>query len=83
MITIYLFWTRLVIKREETNRVTNNIEIPPTTPDNLKNTLTTSAANTVSPKSNIALNNEKVLTSPDIKNEKAAAKHSSNLSNVS
>lgn len=78
-----LFQIRLVCKGEETNRVTNNIETPPTTPDSFKNTLTTSATNMVDgPKSTIALDDTKVFTGPKIKHE-AAPRHSSNSANVS
>ncbi|XP_032687284.1 uncharacterized protein LOC116851708 isoform X2 [Odontomachus brunneus] len=73
--------SKLVCKGEETNRVTNNIETPPTTPDSFKNTLTTSATNMVDgPKSTVALDDTKVFTGSNVKHE-AAPRHSSNSAN--
>ena len=63
-------------KGEETNRVTNNIETPPTTPDSFKNTLTTSAANPINPKSNVVSDDTKVCTGSNVKHE-TTTKHSS------
>jgi len=60
---------------EETNRVTNNIETPPTTPDSFKNTLTTSAATPVKPNSNLVSDDTKVSTGSNVKHE--TTKHSS------
>ncbi|XP_012224788.1 uncharacterized protein PRAS40 [Linepithema humile] len=68
--------SKLVCRGEETNRVTSNIETPPTTPDSFKNTLTTSAANPVNPKSNVVSDDTKVSTGSNIKHE-TTAKHSS------
>lgn len=83
VIMTHLFQIRLVCKGEETNRVTNNIETPPTTPDSFKNTLTTSATNMVDgPKSTVALDDTKVFTGSNVKHE-AAPRHSSNSANVS
>lgn len=83
LIMIHLLQIRLVCKGEETNRVTNNIETPPTTPDSFKNTLTTSAANTVdNSKSTVTLDDTKVFAGSNVKNE-AAPRHPSNSANVS
>ncbi|XP_025157781.1 uncharacterized protein LOC105189811 [Harpegnathos saltator] len=74
--------SKLMCKGEETNRVTNNIETPPTTPDSFKNTLTTSAANMVDgPRSTVALDDTKVFAGSNVKHE-AASKHSSNSANL-
>ncbi|XP_014480476.1 PREDICTED: uncharacterized protein LOC106747449 isoform X2 [Dinoponera quadriceps] len=73
--------SKLVCKGEETSRVTNNIETPPTTPDSFKNTLTTSAANMVDgPKSTVALDDTKVLAGSNVKHE-TAPRHFSNSAN--
>lgn len=83
LIVIRFFQIRLVCKGEETNRVTNNIETPPTTPDSFKNTLTTSAANMVDgPKSTVALDDTKVFAGSNINNE-AVSRQPSNSTNVS
>lgn len=66
---------------EETNRVTNNIETPPTTPDGFKSTLTTSAANIMNPKSNIIFNDTKVSSGPNIKHEATTKLSSKNTIN--
>lgn len=76
-----MFLIRLVCRGEETNRVTNNIETPPTTPDSFKNTLITSSANTVDPKSNVTLDDIKVFIGSNVKNE-AVIKNSPNSTNV-
>ncbi|XP_012539259.1 uncharacterized protein LOC118644154 [Monomorium pharaonis] len=60
--------SKLVCRGDETNKVTNNIETPPTTPDSFKNTLITSAA-TVNPKYNIIFNDTKVSSGPNVKHE--------------
>lgn len=74
---------RLVCRREETNRITNDIETSPMIPDNFKNTLTTSTDNTVNPKSNLIFNDMKISTDSNIKRE-ITIKHSSKSStNVS
>jgi hypothetical protein len=65
----FFFIIRLVCKGEETNKVTNNIETPPTTPDGFKSTLTTSAATTVNPKSNIIFNDTEVSSGQNVKHE--------------
>lgn len=67
---------------EETNRITNNIETPPTTPDNFKSTLTTSAANKMDVKSHVAVEDAEFFTDSNIKQE-AATRYSSGSSNVS
>lgn len=72
--------SKLVCRGEETNRVTNNIETPPTTPDSFKNTLITSSANTVDPKSNVTLDDIKVFIGSNVKNE-AVIKNSPNSTN--
>lgn len=79
----YLFITRLMCRREETNRVTNDMETSPIIPDSFKNNLTTSTTNTVNPKSNLIFNDMKVSTDSNIKHE-ITTKHSSKSStNVS
>lgn len=82
----YLFIIRLVCRREETNRTTNDIETSPMIPDNFKNTLTTSTVNTVNtvnPKCNLIFNDMKISTDSNIKHE-ITTKHSSKSStNVS
>lgn len=76
--------SKLVCKGEETNKVTNNIETPPTTPDGFKNTLTTSAATTVNPKSNIIFNDTEVSSGPYVKQETTIKDSSkSNINNES
>nr|XP_012137105.1 PREDICTED: uncharacterized protein LOC100878885 isoform X2 [Megachile rotundata] len=64
--------TRLICKGEETNRLTNNIETPPTTPENFTS-LTTSTTNTVNT-SQVISNETKVITGPNIK-QKTGAKY--------
>jgi len=64
-----------VCRGEEANRVTNNIETPPTTPDSFKNTLTTSAATPVNPNSNVMSDDTKDSTGTNVKHE--ITKHSS------
>ncbi|KYN02497.1 PREDICTED: uncharacterized protein LOC108774221 [Cyphomyrmex costatus] len=61
--------SKLVCRGDEISRVTNNIETPPTTPDGFKNIMTTSAASTVNPKSDIIFNDTKVSSSPNVKHE--------------
>ncbi|CAK9804895.1 hypothetical protein ANTPLA_LOCUS4245 [Anthophora plagiata] len=68
--------TRLICKGEETTRLTNNIETPPTTPDSFTTSLTTSTANTVNT-SQVVPNETKIITGPNVKHE-AGAKYSSN-----
>ncbi|XP_029040092.1 uncharacterized protein LOC114874712 [Osmia bicornis bicornis] len=65
--------TRLICKGEETNRLTNNIETPPTTPENFTTNLTTSTTNTVNT-SQVISNETKVITGPNIK-QKSGAKY--------
>jgi len=80
---LFFFIIRLVCRGDETSRVTNNIETPPTTPDGFKSIMTTSAASTVNPKSNIIFNDTKVSSSPNVKHE-TTTRHSSKSSiNVS
>lgn len=83
IIIAIFFLTRLVCRGEETNRVTNNIETPPTTPDGFKSTMITSAANTVNPKSNIIFNDTKVSSGPNIKHETTTRHYSKSTINVS
>lgn len=68
--------SKLVCRGEEINRVTNDVETSPIIPDNFKNTLTTSAANTVNPKSNLVFNDVKISTDSNVKHE-ITTKHSS------
>lgn len=82
IIVIFLFVIRLVCRGEETNRVTNNIETPPTTPDSFKNTLTTSAVNPVNPKSNVVSDDTKVSTGSNVKHETTIKHSSKNATNV-
>ncbi|CAK9825168.1 hypothetical protein ANTRET_LOCUS3233 [Anthophora retusa] len=69
--------TRLICKGEETTRLTNNIETPPTTPDSFTTSLTTSTANTVNTTSQVVPNETKIITGPNVKHE-AGAKYSPN-----
>ncbi|XP_071561024.1 uncharacterized protein [Temnothorax nylanderi] len=70
--------SKIACRGEETSRITNNIETPPTTPDGFKGSLTTStAANTVNPKSNIIFNDTKVSSGPNVKHETTTTGHSS------
>ncbi|KAL6428426.1 hypothetical protein ACFW04_008598 [Cataglyphis niger] len=71
--------SKLVCRREETNRITNDIETSSMIPDNFKNTLTTSTVNTVNPKSNLIFNDMKISTDSNIKHE-ITTKHSSKSS---
>lgn len=75
-----MFIIRLIYKREETNRVTNDTETSPMIPDNFKNnTLAISTDNTidtVDPKYNLILNDIKSSTNSNIKRE-ITTKHSS------
>lgn len=80
---VFFFIIRLVCRGEETNRVTNNIETPPTTPDGFKSTLITSAANTVNPKSNILFNDTKVSSDPNVKHDTITEHYSKSTINVS
>ncbi|XP_043262952.1 uncharacterized protein LOC122403478 [Colletes gigas] len=73
--------TRLISKEEETNRLTNNIETPPTTPDSFTTSLTTSTANMVNPMSQVISDETKIITGPNVKHE-AGAKYSPNNSLV-
>ncbi|XP_024892781.1 uncharacterized protein LOC112468177 isoform X2 [Temnothorax curvispinosus] len=68
--------SKIACRGEETSRITNNIETPPTTPDGFKGSLTTSTANTVNPKSNIIFNDTKVSSGPNVKHE-TTTRHSS------
>ncbi|XP_053978077.1 uncharacterized protein LOC128876022 isoform X1 [Hylaeus volcanicus] len=70
--------SRLISKGEETSRLTNNIETPPTTPDSFTTSLTTSATNMVNPTSQIISNETKIVTGPNVKHEAAGAKYSPN-----
>ncbi|XP_011637217.1 uncharacterized protein LOC105427247 isoform X2 [Pogonomyrmex barbatus] len=72
--------SKLVCRGDETNRVTNNIETPPTTPDSFKSTLTTSATDSVTPKSNIIINDTKI-PSPNIKHETITKSSSKSITN--
>lgn len=77
--------SKLVCKREETNRVINDIETSPMIPDNFKNTLTTSTADTVNPKSNLVFNDMKISTDSNVKREittKQSSKGSTNNENT-
>ncbi|KYM78135.1 hypothetical protein ALC53_11424 [Atta colombica] len=71
--------SKLVCRGDETSRVTNNIETPPTTPDGFKSIMTTSAASTVNPKSNIIFSDTKISSSPNVKHE-TTTRHSSKSS---
>lgn len=84
IITCFFFFyiIRLVCRGDETSRVTNNIETPPTTPDGFKSIMTTSVASTVTPKSNIIFNDTNISSSPNIKHE-TTTKHSKSSINVS
>lgn len=78
-----MFITRLMCRREETNRVTNDMETSSIIPDSFKSNLTTSTTNTVNSKSNLIFNDMKVSTDLNIKHE-IPTKHSSKSStNVS
>lgn len=79
----YLFITRLICKREETNRVTNDVETSSIIPDSFKNTLTTSTTNMVNPKSNLIFNDVKVSIDSNIKYEITTKHSSKNSTNVS
>lgn len=68
---------RLITKGEEINRLTNNIETPPTTPDSFTTNLTTSTTNVVNPASQVISNETKIITGPNVKHE-AGAKYSPN-----
>lgn len=67
--------SKIVCKGEETSRVNNNIETPPTTPDGFKGTLTTSTAKAINPKSNIIFNDTKLSNSPNVKRETITNRH--------
>ncbi|KAH0946757.1 hypothetical protein HN011_006789 [Eciton burchellii] len=71
--------SKLVYRGEETSRVTNNIETPPTTPENFKSALTTSVINTTNLRSNIMLNDTKIFTDSCLKHE--IVRHSSKTIN--
>ncbi|XP_011867724.1 PREDICTED: uncharacterized protein LOC105561938 [Vollenhovia emeryi] len=86
--------SKIVCRGEETTRVTNNIETPPTTPDGLKGTLTTSiaaktadSANTadtadaVNLKSNAIFNDTKVSSGPNVKHETTTRQSSKRTTN--
>lgn len=73
--------SKLVCRGEETNRVTNNIETPPTTPDSFKNTLTTSAANIIDSKSTVESNDVKVSTGLNVKHETVTRASSKGFTN--
>lgn len=68
---------------EETNRVTSDVETSPIIPDSFKNTLTTSAANTVNPKSNLIFNDMKISTDLNVKREITTKQSSKGSTNVS
>lgn len=68
---------RLICKGEEMNRLTNNIETPPTTPDSFTTSLTTSTTNTVNT-SQVVSNETKIIANSNVKYE-TGAKHSPNL----
>ncbi|EZA50753.1 hypothetical protein DMN91_000797 [Ooceraea biroi] len=68
--------SKLVYRGEETNRVTNNIETPPTTPDNYQNALTTSVANTTNLRSNVTSSDTKTSIGSCSKHE-TTVRHSS------
>lgn len=55
---------RLICKGEETTRVTNNIETPPTTPDSFTTNLTTSTENTINMSQVISNETKDVFTDP-------------------
>ena len=77
--------SKLVCRGEETNRVTSDVETSPIIPDSFKNTLTTSAANTVNPKSNLIFNDMKISTDLNVKREittKQSSKGSTNNENT-
>lgn len=78
-----MFIIRLVCRGEEINRVTNDVETSPIIPDNFKNTLTTSAANTVNPKSNLVFNDVKISTDSNVKHEITTKHSSKDSTNVS
>ncbi|XP_076249303.1 proline-rich Akt substrate 40 kDa [Calliopsis andreniformis] len=70
--------TRLICSGQETNRLTNNIETPPTTPDSFTTTLTTSTTNAVNTVSQVISNEAKIVIGPNVKRE-SGAKYSPNL----
>lgn len=59
------------------NRLTNNIETPPTTPDSFTTSLTTSTTNTVNT-SQVVSTETKIIANSNVKYE-TGAKHSPNL----
>lgn len=61
--------SKLVYRGEETSRIANNMETPPTTPDNFKKTLTTSLANTTNLRSNATLSDTNISTGSRLKQE--------------
>lgn len=67
----------MICNGEETNKLTNNIETPPTTPDSFTTSLTTSTNNKVNTVSQILSNETKVITDSNVKRE-AGAKYSPN-----
>lgn len=73
--------SKLVCRGDETSRVTNNIETPPTTPDGFKSIMTTSVASTVTPKSNIIFNDTNISSSPNIKHETTTKHSKSSINN--
>ncbi|KZC09239.1 PREDICTED: uncharacterized protein LOC107187534 [Dufourea novaeangliae] len=68
--------TRLISKGDETNRLTNNIETPPTTPDSFTTSLSTSTANVVNTPTKVISNETKIITGPNVKHD--GAKYSPN-----
>ncbi|XP_031836535.1 proline-rich Akt substrate 40 kDa [Nomia melanderi] len=68
--------TRLISKGEETNRLTNNIETPPTTPDSFTISLSTSTNNMVNTPSKVISSETKIVIGPNVKHE--GAKYSPN-----
>lgn len=61
--------TRLICKGDETSRLTNNIETPPTTPDSFTNSLSTSTTNTVNTTSQVVRSDPKIITNSAAKQE--------------
>ncbi|XP_033322741.1 proline-rich Akt substrate 40 kDa isoform X1 [Megalopta genalis] len=63
--------TRLISKGDETNRLTNNIETPPTTPDSFTTSLSTSTNNMMNTSSKVISSETKIVTGPNVKHEGA------------
>ncbi|XP_078046144.1 proline-rich Akt substrate 40 kDa [Augochlora pura] len=63
--------TRLISKGDEINRLTNNIETPPTTPDSFTTSLSTSTTNMMNAPSKAISSETKIVTGTNVKHEGA------------